>query len=145
MIENYIIIDSNFLFLPYQFKIDYLSEITMNLGNKSNLIIFRQVLDELKSKQKREPNARKFEMNLQAAIFYLEKNRDRYNIQFIEKKKEFNETTDEFLINGCLHYKAENRKVFLATNDSKLRKKAAQLGIGRIYLKQKQFLAFEGI
>jgi rRNA-processing protein FCF1 len=143
MNDYYVIIDSNFLFLPFQFKIDYLNEIEMNLGVKSKLVIFQQIIDELNSKQKREPNARKFEKNLQASKLYLEKNMDKYNIQYIDKRKNFNETTDEFLLNECINYKAENNKVFLATNDSDLRKKANELGIHTIYLKQKKYLVFD--
>ncbi len=143
MNNYYVILDSNFLFLPFQFKIDYLNDIEMNLGGKSKIIIFQQIIDELNSKRKREPNARQFEKDLLASKKYLEKNKDKYNIHYIEKRKNFNETTDEFLINECLNYKAQESSVYLATNDSNLRKRAYKQGIHTIYLKQKKYLVFD--
>ena len=143
MHEYYVVIDSNFIFLPIQFKIDYLHEITLNLGGKANLIIFQQIFDELHSKQQREPNARKFEMDLQASLAYLESNKKKYNIQYIPKKKFNNETTDYFLLNECKKYKVGGARVFLATNDSSLRKEANKEGIHTIYLKQSQYLVFD--
>ena len=79
MQKYYVIIDSNFLFLPIQFKIDYLHEIFLNLGGKTNLILFQQILNELNSKLKRETQARKFKMDFEASLQYLEMNKEKYN------------------------------------------------------------------
>ncbi|MFW9949411.1 MAG: PIN domain-containing protein [Candidatus Thorarchaeota archaeon] len=142
--ENcFVIIDSNFLFLPIQFKIDYLEDIKSTLGGKTKIIYYQQIFDELSSKQIREPNARKFEMDLRASLQYLEKKKENYNIQFINKKKNSNETTDDFLITECVNYRTELGKVYLATNDSNLRKKANEQGIHTIFLKQKSYLIFD--
>ena len=143
MQKYYVIIDSNFLFLPIQFKIDYLHEIFLNLGGKSNLILFQQILNELNSKLKRETQARKFKMDFEASLQYLDMNKGKYSIQYLNKVKKDNETTDEFLLQECISYKTEGSKVFLATNDSKLRNKANQHGIHTIYLKQKKYLVFD--
>ena len=42
MYENVVVIDSNFILLPFQFKVDYLNEIYLKLG-KINFIIFKQI------------------------------------------------------------------------------------------------------
>ena len=120
MQKYYVIIDSNFLFLPIQFKIDYLHEIFLNLGGKTNLILFQQILNELNSKLKRETQARKFKMDFEASLQYLDMNKGKYSIQYLNKVKKDNETTDEFLLQECISYKTEGSKVFLATNDSEL-------------------------
>ena len=60
MFENHIVIDANFILLPFQFKIDYLYEIDNNLEGRTIFILFKQILDELEAKRLREPNATKF-------------------------------------------------------------------------------------
>ena len=70
---NLIVIDSNFILLPFQFKIDYLNEIRVNLEGKLKFIIFRQILKELDAKIKREPKATKFQRQFKSGLLYLEK------------------------------------------------------------------------
>ncbi|MBY9018547.1 MAG: hypothetical protein KGD66_06925, partial [Candidatus Lokiarchaeota archaeon] len=48
---NIVIIDANFLFLPIQFKIDFLSEINYLLEGKNYFLIYKQIFDELESKR----------------------------------------------------------------------------------------------
>ena len=140
---NVIIIDSNFILLPYQFKIDYLNEIYLSLEGKIRFYIFKQVIDELKAKQSREPKARKFRRIFKSGMSYLEKNEKIYPIYFIDEVKNTNETTDEFLLRWCNKFKNEYKNVFLATNDSELRKKAKTSKINLIFLRQKKFISIE--
>ena len=63
-VNNIVVIDSNFVLLPFQFKIDYLKEIKLNLEGDTVFILFKQVLDELEAKKIREPRATKFQRNL---------------------------------------------------------------------------------
>ena len=49
---NIVVVDANFLFLPIQFKIDFLSEINYLLEGKNYFLIYKQIFDELESKKK---------------------------------------------------------------------------------------------
>ncbi|MFX1492742.1 MAG: PIN domain-containing protein [Promethearchaeota archaeon] len=143
MYENVIVIDSNFILLPFQFKIDYLNEIYLNLEGKTNFIIFKQILNELEAKKNRESKTTKFQMELKSGLLYLESNKENFNILFDGSIKQYNETTDEFLIKQCNILKKRSKHVFLATNDSNLRKEAKKFGISTIFLRQKKYLTFD--
>ncbi|MHA1535633.1 MAG: hypothetical protein ACTSP8_12980 [Promethearchaeota archaeon] len=82
MLENLIVIDANFVLLPFQFKIDYLYDIDSSLEGRTVFILFKQILDELEAKRLREPNATKFSMNLKSGLLYLEKNNEKYNFVY---------------------------------------------------------------
>ena len=141
--HNLIILDSNFILLPFQFKVDYLNEVKLYLEGGVEFIIFKQILDELGAKQVREPNATKFQRDFKSGISYLEKNRNKYEITFLDEIKKDNETTDNFLLRRGIELKNEGYVIFLATNDSILRKKAKEFGLNTIFLRQKKYLSFE--
>ncbi|MFW9945866.1 MAG: PIN domain-containing protein [Candidatus Odinarchaeota archaeon] len=143
MYENVIVMDSNFILLPFQFKIDYLNEIYLSLEGKTNFIIFKQILNELEAKKNRESKTTKFQMELKSGLLYLESNKEKFNILFDGSIKQYNETTDEFLIKRCNILKKRSKHVFLATNDSNLRKEAKKFGISTIFLRQKKYLTFD--
>ncbi|MFX0026040.1 MAG: PIN domain-containing protein [Candidatus Hermodarchaeota archaeon] len=143
MYENVVVIDSNFILLPFQFKINYLNEIYLNLEGKTYFIIFKQILNELEAKKNRESKITKFQMEFKSGLLYLESNKDKFNILFDENVKEYDETTDEFLIKKCNSLKKRSTHVFLATNDSNLRKEAKKFGISTIFLRQKKYLSFD--
>lgn len=141
--HNLIILDSNFILLPYQFKVDYLNEIRLNLEREVEFIIFKQILNELEAKQVREPNATTFQREFKSGLSYLEKNRNKYDITFLDETKKAIETTDDFLLRKAIELKIKNQLIFLATNDSILRKKAREFGLNTIFLRQKKYLSFE--
>ncbi len=140
---NVVVIDANFILLPYQFKIDYLNDIYLSLEGRTRFYIFKQVLNELRAKEHREQKARKFHRMLKSGMSYLEKYEKSYPIYFIDDLKNQAETTDDFLLKWCIKFKKEYRHVFLATNDSKLRKKAKNSNINLIFLRQKKFISIE--
>ena len=140
---NLIVIDSNFILLPFQFKVDYLNEIRIKLEGKLKFIIFRQILNELDAKKKRETKATKFQRQLKSGLSYLESNKENFSIEFIDKFKDKNETTDDFLLRKLITLKEESRNIFLATNDSELRKRARELGLYTIFLRQKKYISIE--
>ena len=143
MLENLIIVDANFVLLPFQFKIDYLTEITTQLEGLTKFLIYKQILDELEAKKLREPNATKFHLNLKSGLSYLEKNKDKFNILHCLKVKSREETTDTFLLRICQELKNKDRKIFLASNDADLLRKAKKLGISTIFLRQKKYLSID--
>ena len=141
--HNLIILDSNFILLPFQFKVDYLNEIRLNLEGEVEFIIFKQILNELEAKQVREPNVTKFQREFKSGLSYLEKNRNKYDITFLDETKKAIETTDDFLLRKAIELKIKNQLIFLATNDSILRKKGREFGLNTIFLRQKKYLTFE--
>ncbi|NVM17715.1 MAG: hypothetical protein HWN80_08360 [Candidatus Lokiarchaeota archaeon] len=143
MLENLIIIDANFVLLPFQFKIDYLTEITSSLEGITRFFVYKQILNELEAKKLREPNATKFHMNLKSGLLYLEKNDNNFDILYKENIKSKEETTDDFLLKICLELKEKNNKVYLASNDADLRRKARKIGISTIFLRQRKYLSFD--
>jgi len=143
MYENLIVIDANFILLPFQFRIDYLYDIDSSLEGRTVFILFKQILDELEAKRLREPNATKFIMNLKSGLSYLEKNNEKYNIVYNHLTKSIWETTDDFLVNLCKELKEEKKKVYLASNDVDLRRKVRKFGVSTIFLRQKKFLSFD--
>ena len=140
---NIIIIDSNFILLPFQFKIDYLSEIRDKIEGKLEFVIFQQIFDELEAKKRRERKATKYQRLLDGGLLFLEKNKTKYTIQIVEEIKEDYETTDVFLLRKANELKREDRRIFLATNDSDLRRRARKLGLNMIFLRQKTYLSVE--
>ncbi len=140
---NLIVIDSNFILLPFQFKIDYLNEIRSKLEGKLRFIIFKQILNELVAKKRRESKSTKFKRLLDSGLLYLEKNKVNFDIVFYEEVKENSESTDDFLLRKSLELKKKEDNIFLASNDSELRRKARGLHINTIFLRQKKFLSFD--
>ena len=141
--NNIIVIDANFILLPFQFKIDYFSEIVFNLEGKARFIIFKQVLDELEAKKRRMSKSVKFKKHFESGLLYIEKNKNKYDIAFLENVKNDNESTDNFLLRRSIDLKRKNNLVYLATNDSELRKKAKKEGINLIFLRQKKYLFYQ--
>ena len=143
MLENLVVIDANFILLPFQFKIDYLNDIESRLEGRIVFILFKQILDELEAKRLREPNATKFNMNLKSGISYLENNNEKYNIKYSHLAKSKGETTDDFLVRNCKNLRGEGKRVYLATNDADLRRSVRAFSISTIFLRQKKYLSFD--
>ena len=143
MKSNVIILDANFILLPFQFKIDYLKEIRNNVEGKLKFIVYQQILNELEAKKKREPKSTKFTRLLSSGLSYLKNNKSIYAIDFVNNVKGENETTDDFLLRKLINLKGKYNSVFLATNDSELRKRSEKLSISVIFLRQKKYLSFE--
>ena len=141
--DNIIIIDSNFILLPFQFKIDYLYEIRTKIEGNLKFVIFQQIFDELEAKKRRKRETTKFSRLLESGKLYIEKNNSEYNIEIYDNRKEGHETTDTFLLKKANELKNETQRVFLATNDSDLRRRARKLGLNMIFLRQKRFLSIE--
>jgi rRNA-processing protein FCF1 len=143
MNEIFVIIDANFILLPFQFKIHYLEEIEQKLQRKVKFVVFKQVIDELEAKAKREQNSSKFLLLLNSSLSYLDKYKEMFSILQDPSIKAHNETSDDFLLRKCEELKNEALLVYLATNDKELKKKAKQLKINIIFVRQKKIISVE--
>ncbi len=141
--KSIIVIDSNFILLPFQFKIDYFDEIRFNIEGEIRFIIYQQIFDELEAKRKKQQKTAKFIKFLESGLIYLEKNKERYNIDILEDIKNENETTDDFLIRMLKDLKKENQNIYIATNDSDLRRKAKIIKINSIFMRQKKYISID--
>ncbi len=143
MHQKIIVVDSNFILLPFQFKVDYFNEIRQLIEGKLMFIIYRQVLNELEAKKRRESKSPKFVRLLNFGLSYLERNSTNFSIEYVEEVKEETEITDDFLLRKSLELKQKGNSIFLATNDSELRRRAKELGLSTIYLRQTKYLSIE--
>ena len=141
--SNIVILDSNFILLPFQFKIDYFNEIREIIEGELKFVIFQQVINELEAKKRRERKATKYQRLLDAGLLFLEKNKTKYKLEIVEEIKEDYETTDTFLLRKANELNREDQRIFLATNDSDLRRRARKLGLNMIFLRQKRYLSVE--
>ncbi len=119
-----IILDTNFLLIPSQFKVDIFSEIERICSFKYNLFIIDKTIDELKNIIKLQKGK-----NKEAAKIAL---------LLIENKKIKKIKTSENLdVDGLL---LKQKDVITATQDIGLKRKLRQNNIQIISLRQKKYL-----
>jgi len=82
---------------------------------------------------------------LENGLLYLNKNIEKYDIEIIDDVKNDVETTDDFLLRMSKELQNESQNLYLATNDSELRRKAKKLNIGTIFLRQKKYISIERV
>ncbi len=140
---NKVVIDSNFILLPFQYKINYFEEITYLLEGSTNFMIYQQSLDELNAKKARNEEKQKFQLQYEAGLRYLEKMQSSYDLQIVNERKNLDETTDEFLIRKLKELNNASFRVFLASNDKNLRREARKIKVNLIFLRSKKFLQVE--
>ncbi len=120
-----VILDSNFLMLPFQFKTDIFAELDRILDVDYKIFVTRSVINELKKLAKSKGKER---MIAKAAI----KLADRFEV--IEDEGE----TDNSL------YALSSPTTIICTNDKNLKEKIRKKGSPVIYLRQGKYLVLEG-
>jgi len=126
-----IILDSNFLFVPSQFKLDIFEALTSVLNQSYEPILLSTTLHELQ-RMARE-GAPKLQKQTQIALKLAEK------CQLVNVERKTKETNDDVIVRV-----ASQRKCAVATNDSALRRRLRDISIPVIYLRQKSRLELEG-
>ncbi len=126
-----VILDSNFLFIPLQFRIDIFEAMKTVLNRKHEVIVLSTTLNELQElAQRGTPNLRKqIEMALKLA--------ERCRVVAVGKNKD--ESNDDVILRV-----AQEWKCLVATNDRMLRRRLRDISIPVIYMRQKSQLALEG-
>lgn len=125
-----IILDSNFFFIPIQFRLDIFRELENVSKNKVEPILLRPVYGELKKLSLQEGMKGKL---AEMAVICAET----LNILEIEPKS--GETVDDLILRLASTWKCP-----VATNDRALRKKLKKNNITVIFLRQKQRLEIDG-
>ena len=124
-----VVIDTNFFMVPFQFNVDIIDELEKALPSyKLTTPIF--VINELKGLKRN--NKGKIRLNADLAL----KLANSSNIEIKDISLENNETVDDALLRVS---------EVLATNDIELKKRARKKGITVAYLRQKKYIAIDGI
>ena len=126
-----IILDSNFLLIPTQFKLDIFEAMTTLLNQRYDPIVLSTTQRELaKMAEKGAPKLRKqAKMALELA--------EKCQLAHVERKPE--ESNDDVIVRVAAQWKCP-----VATNDSELRRRLRDISIPVVYLRQKSRLELEG-
>ncbi len=125
-----VILDSNFLLIPFQFRIDIFEELNDLLG-KAEPIVLSTTLEELKRMAEKSHGKRRMEFS--AALKLAEK------CEVLRVKRGALESYDDVILRV-----AGELEIPVATNDAELRKRLRRAGLATIYLRQKARLVIEG-
>jgi len=126
-----VILDSNFLLVPSQFKLDIFEALTSLLNQSYEPILLSTTLHELQ--RMAHERAPKLQKQTQIALKLAEK------CQLVNVERKTKETNDDVIVRVASH-----RKCAVATNDSALRRRLRDISIPVIYLRQKSRLELEG-
>jgi rRNA-processing protein FCF1 len=127
-----VILDSNALFVPLQFKIDIFSEIERLLNRRVELVLLSPVKREL------EVLSSKKSSKIQRQAVYALKLAEKCRHVPIEQAQK--EPTDDVIVRVA---KAWNCPVF--TNDALLRRRLRDISVPVIYVRQKSRLEINGL
>ncbi|MBI2653050.1 hypothetical protein HYX00_06295 [Candidatus Woesearchaeota archaeon] len=120
-----IIIDTNFLMIPSQFRVDIFSEFNRVCNFNYKLFIFEQSINELKNIIEKQSGKGKNAAQFALKLIKLK------NIGIIESKQK---DVDSLILNNL------SPDTIIATQDSKLKKELIKKGTSVIILRQKKYL-----
>ncbi len=127
-----VILDSNALFVPLQFKIDVFSDLKRLLNRSFELILLSPVKHELETlARKGSPKMRK---NASYALKLAEKCR------YVEVDFPASALTDDVIVEV-----AEEWKAAVFTNDRQLKQRLRDISVPVIYVRQKSRLEIDGM
>jgi hypothetical protein len=126
-----VILDSSFLFIPVQFRVDIYVELAKLLNRKFEPMILSPTTDELERIAK--GGSAKLRKQAALALQFAKKCRQ------VEAMRGKDEPHDDVIVRV-----ASEARSYVATNDRALRKRLRALEVPVIYLRQKSRLALEG-
>jgi hypothetical protein len=127
-----VIVDTNFLFIPLEFKIDIFEALSTLISGQIEPVLLSTNYDELKRvAEKAPPKLRK------QAVLALRLS-ERCRVVEVERKE--GETNDDVILRV-----AESWKSPVATNDRELRKKLRVRNLSVVFLRGKKRLELEGV
>jgi|GEM_PF-464628 len=117
-----VLLDTNFLMIPYKFGIDIFGEIEKLVEEKYEAVTLSTVVDELKRIKRGEDK-----IAARVALKLIEDN----DVRVIESSGVVDSAIIDF---------AENNDAIICTNDAKLRRYLQKNGVKTIYMRQKSRL-----
>ena len=127
-----VILDTNFLLLPFELNIDILGEFERILDINYELIVLEEVFKELDKLQ--EKNKGKIITNIKNALEFSKR------FKTIKYNLEENEKIDDLIIRYALEH-----PTIVATNDKMLKKRLREKRIPIIFTRKKKYLKLEGV
>ncbi|MCX8149893.1 MAG: hypothetical protein N3D85_00060 [Candidatus Bathyarchaeota archaeon] len=127
-----VIVDSNVLFMPLQFKIDIHSELKRLLNRNFELVLISPVKRELERLATK--SSPKMQKNAALALKFSEQ------CSYVEVAEASQKTTDDIILKVAGEWKAP---VF--TNDKLLRKRLRDINVPVIYMREKSRLEIDGL
>ncbi|MDP2749971.1 MAG: hypothetical protein Q8O89_04015 [Nanoarchaeota archaeon] len=131
MQKTKIIIDTNFIMIPIQFKVDIYSEIRELCDFPYELCVMNGTIDELKKIQKDKNQKSSDKMAAKIALSMLEKHK--HSVIKSESK-----IVDDAIADYC-----KDKDCIVATQDGLLKKRLKEQNTKLIILRAKRFLKFE--
>jgi len=126
-----VILDSNFLFIPSEFRVDIFDELETLLGQRVDLVLLSPNYEEIrKIAEKDSPKTRQ---QASLALKLAEKCR------IVQVERGFEETCDDVIVRVAKEWQSP-----VATNDGTLRRRLRNINVPVIYLRQKSRLEIEG-
>ena len=126
-----VILDSNFLFVPLEFKIDIFEEIRNILGGRIKFIVLSSTIEELEKISASGKN----KLSRQAS-FALELAK---KCEILKVERLPGESNDDVIVRIAKKFKCA-----VATNDRTLKRTLRNMGIAVIYVREKSRLEMEG-
>lgn len=129
---NRIILDTNFLMIPYYFKVDIFSEIERICHFKYELYIIGKTMEELQSIVEKQSGK--------------EKDAAKFAINMVKQKslKRMAETHNSGAVDDII-LSLDKSGLIVATQDKDLKKRLRQQGVPVIILRQKKYLQIVGV
>jgi len=125
-----VIIDTNFLLIPAQFKVDIFDEIDRILSEKPELFIIDKTIGELNNILKTQKGKHKAAAKLALALL------DKYPLQQLSPP----ETERHLNVDNLILKRVKTDKFLVATQDMALKQKLKADNVRMIVLRQKKFL-----
>lgn len=126
-----VILDSNFLLIPSQFRIDIFEEMLSLLNQRYEATVLSSTLQELQTMGHKGPP--KLRKQAQTALKLAQE------CQVVEVDKSNDETNDDVIIRIAAEWRSP-----VATNDRELKRKLRNQNIPVIFLRGKSRLELEG-
>ncbi len=127
----FVLLDTNFLFVMFQFHIDVISVIRELVGQSAKFGILEGTVHELSAIERKKTKNKKF-LQLISTLLH------RYSFCVLSSEEHY---VDKDILNILQEKKRDN--LVIATNDKALRQLIKKEGTRNVYLRQKQYLALE--
>ena len=127
-----VLLDTNFLFIPFRFGVDIFEEMRRRLGENVKCLVTRPVLEEL------DLLRREAKPGFLKEIDFARKMAEKCVV--FEDSLRAGETVDQSLARVAFE-----QEFYVATNDAVLRKALKKDGVSVVFLRQRAFLEVDGV
>ncbi|MFW6230526.1 MAG: PIN domain-containing protein [Nanoarchaeota archaeon] len=135
MERKQVILDTNFLLVPEQNRIDIFSEIEGIMDAPYDLYIIETTLRELEKLQTRGKGSDKVAARIGHQLM------ERYGVKMLPAQKEHGRLVDDQIVGRA---KADPKSTIVCTNDKELKKRVLDEGASIIEVMQKKYLRRRG-